>query len=80
MSFFKKKVKQTKFYEEEPIKVRFNAMAKFVGNLETEREFNLAVDVMRSIFDAYSKLRKIKFGDDAVDESLKFILHDKEGE
>lgn len=80
MCFFKKNVKQTKFYEEEPVRVRFNAMAKFVAKLETEKEFNLAVDAMRSIFDAYSKLRRIKFDDDMVDESLKFILHEKEGE
>lgn len=80
MKWFKKKKAEPKFFEEEPVGERFGVLADFVKELETKADFNKAVGAMELIFQAYQKLRGIKTDDDTIDESSKFILHEKEGE
>lgn len=75
---FRKKVHEPKFFEEEPVEVRFNVLADFVKDLETKADYNKAIGAMESIFNAYQKLRGIKTEEDAVGDA-EFILHEKEG-
>jgi len=75
---FKKKKATPLFYEEEPADAKFSVLADFVREIETKADFNKAIDAMKSIFDAYQKLRGIKTDDDMIAEP-EFMLHPDEG-
>lgn len=77
MSFFKRKNKTPVFFEEEPVKARFDILASFVAELDSKADYNKAIGAMESIFNAFQKLKGIKSDEDIVKES-EFILHPEE--
>ena len=74
---FRKKKTGPMFYEEEPADAKFNVLADFVREIETKADFNKAIDAMKSIFEAYQKLRGIKTDDDVAVEP-ELMLHSEE--
>lgn len=77
MSFFKRKNNAPVFFEEEPVKTRFDILASFVAELDSKADYNKAIGAMESIFNAFQKLKGIKTDEDIVKES-EFILHPEE--
>lgn len=75
---FKRKKQGPLFYEEEPADAKFSTLSDFVKDIETKADFNKAIDAMKSIFDAYQKLRGIKTDDDSIAEP-EYMLHPDEG-
>ena len=74
---FKRKNKEPMFFEEEPVKTRFDILANFVAELDSKADYNKAIGAMECIFNAFQKLKGIKSDDDVVKES-EFILHPEE--
>lgn len=77
--FRNKDEKATLFFSEEPVDANFSALADIVRDLETKADFNKTVTAMELIFNAFQKLRGVKINED-IEESTKFLLHEKEGE
>ena len=76
MTIFKKK-KTPVFFEEEPVKTRFDILADFVAELDSKADYNKAIGAMECIFNAFQKLKGIKTDEDIVKDS-EFILHPEE--
>lgn len=78
MGIFKKKNNDAQESENDPLKEKFDAVAEFVEILDTEKDFDKAIEAMKLIFKAKLLLRDIKTDNDVVEKSEFILTKEKE--